>query len=295
MISVIICSIRPELFKQVSTNLSRKIGVEHEILSFDNRVEKYGICRVYNILAGKAKFEYLCFLHEDVLFETDDWGKLILEEFAKDANLGLVGIAGAKYKSRIYSGWFTGIREIDCANYLHQYEDHVENVILAPHNDRRTEDVVCIDGVFLFCKTDAWKATRFDEINLKGFHFYDLDFSLRMSRLYQAKVVYNVLIKHITGGGDFGDPWIETAMKFHQLHTDELPATLSDDYRKFELKIAKNTLDVLKNFRISTANKFKWVVNQKLYLYPSLFYGIAKFLVYHPFRLKRLHKLFKSA
>ena len=76
MISVLICSADNSLLNQVKANIEQTIGVEHEILFFDN-LEKKGICEVYNSLAAQAKFSYLCFVHEDILFQTLNWGLLL--------------------------------------------------------------------------------------------------------------------------------------------------------------------------------------------------------------------------
>ena len=74
MISVLICSIDTELLNNVRTNIAETIGVPFEILYLDNRNEKKGICQVYNELAERARFPYLCFLHEDVILNANDWG-----------------------------------------------------------------------------------------------------------------------------------------------------------------------------------------------------------------------------
>ena len=98
MISVLICSNNPGLLTQVTNNITTTIGTEFEILHFDNREPKKGLCEVYNELASCANFPYICFLHEDVLFQTHEWGKKLNEIFLQNENTGLIGIAGSKYK-----------------------------------------------------------------------------------------------------------------------------------------------------------------------------------------------------
>ena len=91
MISVLICSSNPVLLKQAKINISETISVKHEILHTDNREFNNGICSVYNELASRASFSYLCFVHEDVLFETKGWGLKIIDNFSSDLNIGLIG------------------------------------------------------------------------------------------------------------------------------------------------------------------------------------------------------------
>jgi len=75
MISIIICSVNTAFLEQVNKNITATIGVPYELLAWDNRDAKKGICEVYNWMASKAQYAYLCFVHEDILFETENWGQ----------------------------------------------------------------------------------------------------------------------------------------------------------------------------------------------------------------------------
>jgi hypothetical protein len=295
MISVLICSSKPDLLAQVQSNIQNTIGVEYEILYFDNREINKGICGVYNELASKAQFHYLCFLHEDILFETKEWGNKIIEIFSNDPGVGLVGVAGCKYKSAYFSGWFSNVKELDCANYVHQYTTGTENVYLSPTDNNIPEEVVCIDGVFMCSTKEAWKMNQFNEDLLKGFHFYDIDFSLRIAHHFKVVVTYDVQLRHITTGGDYNDNWVQIAIKYHSSKKMELPYSKIDaDYKLADRNVIKATLDFLKNYNISFRNKMKWVILQNLYLSPQYYYPILKFLFYKPFKLKHLHNLLRS-
>ena len=183
MISVLICSADNSLLNQVKTNIEQTIWVEHEILFFDN-LEKKGISEVYNSLAARAKFSYLCFVHEDILFQTLNWGLLLADIFSKNPAIGVVGVAGSKYKSKSFSGWYSGIPGFDCANILHRYSYGDALICLQPNKKNVLEEVVCLDGVFICSRKDVWQQSRFNDADLKGFHFYDVDF-----KLYSLKVI----------------------------------------------------------------------------------------------------------
>ncbi|CAN5411054.1 hypothetical protein BH20BAC1_BH20BAC1_19600 [soil metagenome] len=295
MISVIICSTNPDLLQQVSESIKQTIGTSYEILVRDNRKKNEGICEVYNQLALQAIYPYLCFVHEDVIFETTDWGNRALSVFKDFPATGLLGIAGCKYKSSFYSGWFSGIKAIDCANYIHQYPTKEEKVCLSPEPGISIQETVCIDGVFMFVSRNIWSAIKFNENALKGFHFYDIDFSLRAAKKCKVFVTYNILLRHITFGGDYSDNWMQTAIDYHKTVNHELPfSTININQRKADLQIIRNTLDSLKNYKIRIENKFNWVISQKLYLYPSVYYSVLKFFLYQPLGLKRIHQLLKS-
>ena len=295
MISVLICSIHPDLLSNVQENIRKTIGVPFEILVWDNRINGKGICKIYNDLAQKAKFPYLCFLHEDVLLKTQDWGTEIFNIFFNDESIGLIGIAGSKYKSAYFSGWYTSVKELDCANYIHQYEKGTEHVYLSPKDIKINEEVVCIDGVFMCCKKEVWQRNKFDEEFLKGFHFYDIDFSLRIAREYKVVVTYHVELVHITTGGDYGNNWVETAISYHEKMKALLPySKITFDKKSIDKRIIIVTMDHLKNYKISFSNKIKWVFLQKVFLQPGFYYAIIKFFLYEPLGLKRIHKNKKS-
>jgi len=295
MISVLICSANDFYLRQIRDNIEQTIGVEHEVLSFDNSKERRGICAVYNLLAAKAKFPYLCFVHEDIVFETTDWGVIINEIFSQRTDIGVIGVAGSKYKSKLFSGWFSGIHKFDCANITHQYSYGSELIYLHPDKQRFIEDVVCVDGVFICCRQSIWEKLKFNEDQLHGFHFYDIDFSINASMLCTVAVTYLIRIVHITRGGDFGNSWVEAAIEYHSLARNKLPYTKLISYSvPDELKISSTWLDILKNYKISWKNKIKWITIQRLHYSPVLYYSMAKFLFYTPFGLKHMHKLFRK-
>ena len=104
MFSIIICSISPERLSQLKANIQKTIGVEHEIIAFDNREKRYPIARVYNEGARQARYPYLFFVHEDVLFHSENWGEVIAGKL-KEPDCGVIGFVGSKMKLKVYSGW----------------------------------------------------------------------------------------------------------------------------------------------------------------------------------------------
>ncbi|MBK7224510.1 MAG: glycosyltransferase [Saprospiraceae bacterium] len=60
--------------------------------------------QAYNIGASRAKYEILCFVHDDLFYMTQDWGKKLIKHF-EDSEIGLIGVAGARFKSKYNSGW----------------------------------------------------------------------------------------------------------------------------------------------------------------------------------------------
>jgi hypothetical protein len=284
------------LLAQVKDNIISTIGVEYEVLAWDNNKDSKGICEVYNQLAKKARFEYLCFVHEDVLFQTQDWGRKLHAIFEMNPSMGAIGLAGNKYKSRHFSGWYSGVPALDCSNIIHLTNGKKEHLKLKPDPEAVIEDVVCLDGVFICCRKPIWEQTLFDDKNLPGFHFYDIDFSLRVSTISTVAVTFEIDVVHITSGGDFGNNWVSTSIDYHLRNKDLLPRSVNNniDYQQYDQQITKTWFDVLKNYKIAFRLKCKWISRQKLWLRPVYYYSMLKFFLYRPLGLKIIHKKKRS-
>lgn len=293
MISIVICSINDDLLRQVTASIHSSIGVEYELLVWDNRVQQKGLCEVYNLMAVKAKYPYLLFMHEDLLFETSNWGEKLLQKFQDNASLGLVGLAGASYKSKMCSGWYTGLTGTEAYHISHMNAGVKELFTTFSASAATAFDCICLDGVFLMCRKEVWETIRFDDAQLHGFHFYDIDFSLRAAAICKLQVVPDVSVVHLTQGGDYGDKWVEAAFVYHAAAT-KLPCSLVEIPAGADLQIAKNWLDRLKREKISFSNRIKWITKQKLLLNVSLWYSILKFMLYRPLRLNAVHRVLKN-
>lgn len=295
MITIIVCSVNEAYIKNFKISLDDTIGIPYELLVWDNREKNIPICSVYNKMAGKAHNEILCFIHEDVEFNIVNWGKKIVEIFNNEQSCGVIGVAGSLYKANFFSGWYTGINEIDYINITHR-TNNVDIEIHAPHtNQLPFKEVVSVDGVFIACRKKVWQEVKFNETLLKGFHFYDIDFSFRASEICKVVVSYEINLTHITKGGDFGTAWVIEAIKFHGHYNQKLPAYTTIDKKDYmEVQIANTWLNVLKGQKLSFQYKMKWVLLQKLFLYPKLWYGIVKLFLYKPFRFDLVHKKFKK-
>lgn len=292
MFSIVICSVNEQLLVQVKNNIAATIGIDYEILWWNNKNKRTGLCEVYNTLAAKARYPYLVFCHEDILFKTKDWGRELLFNFNLNTSISLIGVAGCKYKSKAFSGWYSGINSIDCFDIVHHVNGQ-DIVLSSGGSDATVEEVVCIDGVFMACTKAIWQQVKFNEEQLKGFHFYDIDFSLRVAEKKKVAIARNIQIIHITQGGDYGDRWVEAAFTFHENSKVALPFYKDDVPLNTQFLIEKNWLDRLKTEPISLRNKLLWVGKQSLYLKPALWYSLLKFLLYRPLGLQRIHGIAK--
>jgi hypothetical protein len=235
MISLITCSRDQVSLAKLQKNVADTIGVDYEWVVMDNRDGRYGICEAYNLGARKASFSILCFIHEDILFETVGWGHRLLAHFEND-QVGLVGVAGSATKSLVPSSW---------ASFIHPSEmclvQHFKSVVHSPERIVRTSSaddpsvlkpVVCLDGVFLSTRRIVFEKFRFDEENLPAFHGYDIDYSLQVGQLYGVYVCFDIMIHHFSEGS-FNREWLDACESISAKWAGHLPhSVLALDHDK---------------------------------------------------------------
>ena len=198
MLSIIICSKHKELKKDLVSNLEKTVGVRFELIHIDNSEGKYSIFEAYNSGITHSKFPFLCFVHEDVLFHTNNWGKKVVEHLS-NPETGILGIAGSDMITRVPAGWSVSGQKMHLIQSQKGKKESIE--IKIPENFRgKSLDVILLDGVFLCMRKEITEKVKFSE-HLKGFHGYDLDISLQSIYAgYINKVAYNILIEHFSKG-----------------------------------------------------------------------------------------------
>ena len=227
MISIIICSVDQQLLRKLVLNIRETIGVEFEIIAPDNSIDKFGICKVYNESAAKAKFPIICFLHEDISIDTKNWGVLVCNYLA-DPHTGMLGIAGGDTKSRVPAPWAISafsneINVIQHDKFNNKPARHI--VITNPERTGKLKQVVTLDGVWLCTKKEIFDQFRFDETTFPGFHGYDVDFSLRVNSRYKLYVVFDIIIHHYSEGTPDRN-WLESTMLVSKKWRRHLPVSV---------------------------------------------------------------------
>ena len=184
-----------------------------------------GLCEAYNHGAGKARYELLCFAHEDILIHTEQWGRKVISIFNEHHELGLLGVAGSSYKPTIPSGW-----SFPTADAATMFMNFVEGTGGTPERrvaynnpgNSALPGVVCVDG-FWFCTRRAIaREIRFDEALFKRFHCYDVDYSLAVYQKYKVAITFDILIEHFSGGS-FNAEWAQETLKLHRKWKKYLP------------------------------------------------------------------------
>ena len=259
MISIIISTRKDEASLNSSIeNIDKTIGIAYELVVIENKA-KYSLCEAYNLGVERAKYNYLCFVHDDILFKTQDWGKKLVSLMESDSSIGLIGVAGTKFKSSYPSGWGQS-PYLSKFNKGHIYsklegqtENHFDFVINSPKNN--FDDVICLDGVFLFTKREVFKSCRFDHNLLTNYHGYDIDFSLQVYfNSFRVIVDRELLLIHHSGG-NYSELYTAANRLISKKWKSRLPVATKDTNLK---PVELNYLDCLNWFHfLTTALKRK--------------------------------------
>lgn len=219
MLSIIICNYNPKRIEPLEKNIGSKIGLDFfELIVIDNSSNSKSIFEAYNEGACIAKFEKLLFLHDDVEFLTQDFGKILLE--MNLPHLGVLGIAGSILKTKTPSPWWISNYHSLPKGILYQYNiQHYGNsqpqkVELGFEGEGKIKEVLFVDGVFMYTTKNNWKEYPFDSTTFNSFHFYDLDYSLGMHEIGKTNYVSNkILLQHFSSGS-LNNEWVKSSKSF---------------------------------------------------------------------------------
>ena len=266
MISIIVSTHKPEFLKNLVNSIPDTIGVNYEVIPVANH-NQFSLCNAYNQGLAKAKYDYLCFVHEDVIFKSIGWGAEIISVLNDNKDIGLIGVAGSKFKSSLPLGWHISILQEMRRGCIFQGQNSYESVFddFSPDKvSQQIEDVVCLDGVILFTKKSVFKECLFDEALLKGFHGYDIDFSLQVFFSGKRVVVdREIKIFHFSLG-QFGKDKAKAEWRISRKWFGYLPMSTSDLNLSW-FKIFKKEYEIYKWYLIPTIKrKIKKVFHRNL-------------------------------
>lgn len=225
MVSIIICSRSSKISKSLQENIEATIGAPYELVVINNSSNSYSIFQAYNLGIKQSKGDYWCFIHDDLLFETENWGVALEHIFKTNPQVGLVGVAGAKVKTKMPSAWWDCPHELMVTNISHQLSDGTFENQYHGFNLQSLVEVVVIDGVFMAGR--AHNNVVFSN-NLEGFHGYDVDISLKYKKIgFKVMVTNQVLLKHFSVG-HVNKKWVEAQLKLYSIYKTLLPISVKN-------------------------------------------------------------------
>lgn len=256
MISIIICSTTKTLSGELTENIDSTIGVPYELICIDNSEGKYSICQAYNKGIELARHPYLLFVHQDVVFQTTDWGKHLITHL-QQPDAGIIGMVGAQIVPRIPQEAWVGYNLGEHFIQGNSYSTRKAKLHYLPENyNEKLYPVVCMDGMFLAMRKELTEKIHFDE-NIPGFHTYDIDICLQATQAgYVNYVAYDILLTH-NSSGQINQNYYQQLINTYRKWQDHLPMTVpalrneTTIIQKAELKQLRRLQQKLINKRFS--------------------------------------------
>lgn len=222
MISIIICSRTSELSSNIYSNIKNTIGCEYEFIIIDNSKNEYNIFSAYNEGVKRSKGEVLCFMHEDIIFHTNNWGNVVLESI-KNNSIGVVGVIGSQFLPNKMASWWlcNSTKGQILQGYTNQKGNYSCSLDGMPIQD--VTDVVVVDGLWFCISKELFTLIEFDENTFNSFHCYDVDICMQV--LEQDKrvvIVPNILIEHCSLG-NVRTSYYNELKKFYNKWNKNLP------------------------------------------------------------------------
>ena len=243
MLSIIICCRNRSISCNLADNIKTTVGVIYEIVTIDNSKDTYSICSAYNTGFAKSKYPYLCFVHEDVLFHTQNWGQKLIAHLKSD-EVGIIGLAGGDIVTRIPSSWPKLMPSINIIQSDKSGKKRTQKMKYPEDFNQLRRSVILLDGVILCMKRRVMERTMFNEA-LKGFHGYDLDISIHSTIAgYTNYVIYDIDLEHFSRGKTNAIYYnnLISIFKRWELHLPLIGKNVSEDYLKKITLIEENGL-----------------------------------------------------
>lgn len=232
MISIIICSLNEKIKESLSNNIQDTIGIEYEVVFIYNKKNQYSIFQAYNIGVSRAKYPICCFMHDDIIFHSNNWGAIVSKHFENDKKLGIIAVAGCKYLRKMPSFW--AIPKYNAFNII-QSDKKNHSTSHVWNNLSKPENIIAFDGMWFCIRKSLFNKIEFDEKTFLGFHFYDLDIAMQTHIAgFQIQAVPNILIEH-TSLGNINKEWLKDALLFYTKWHTHLPVSyINEDHKTLD-------------------------------------------------------------
>lgn len=202
-----------------------------EVIPFENP-GTHSLTEAYNIILEKSTNDIVVLCHDDIYFEKGNWGNKVVKHFKRNPDYGIIGAAGSKYMPKTGMWWEIPSEMYGVVNHEHEGKKWTSKYSEPKGN--KLDHTVLVDGLFMVVNKAKIK-TKFNE-EVKGFHFYEVDFCFR-NFLEDVKigVFYDIRITHKSIGMT-NDQWELNRQQFVTTHKDNLPVILPTTYNKKTVK-----------------------------------------------------------
>ena len=224
------------------------VGKNIEVIQYINKGE-FSLTQLYNKALTDATHDIIIFCHDDIIFTKNGWGRKIQKQFQKNKDFGIIGIAGSNYLSPTGRWWDTF--PTIYGKVRHQNDGKEWDSVYSRSYGNKLTETLNVDGLFFGVNRENI-VSDFDE-DIKGFHFYDLDFCIsNFLKNVKIGVSYEIKVTH-KSIGETNDEWEENRLQFIEKYKDVLP--LSVKLPDIDTYIFIHDQDIV--IRFEEAKKFK--------------------------------------
>ena len=168
--------------------------------------------------------DILVFIHDDIEFLKNGWGKEILRLFKNNKKYGIIGVAGSAQFDK-EAAWWRYPRKY--GQVLHRNERKSWLTAFSPLLEKDLQEVVVIDGLFMAVNKKRIKKNFSKDI--EGFDMYDIDFCLSNFITNKCKigVTTNIRIAH-NSVGKLKDSWYDNREYIRKKFGNKFPLEVKE-------------------------------------------------------------------
>jgi len=202
--------------------LKKTSGVSKlEIIPIENN-GVFSLSEAYNKILNDSTNDIVVLMHDDIYFDSKNWASKVLNYFKRNPDYGILGVAGSTSLPSSGKWWedFSKLKGI----VNHEHEGKKWESKYSTSKGNQLDDVLLVDGLFIAINKKNIKHNFNEEV--KGFHFYDVDFSFR-NYLEDVKigVMYDVRVTHKSIGMT-NEQWEKNREEFAEKFKDVLPVKI---------------------------------------------------------------------
>ena len=202
-----------------------------EIIPFENP-GTHSLTEAYNIILEQSTNDIVVLCHDDIYFEKKNWGSKLLKHFKRNPDYGILGAAGSKYLPKSGMWWEINTEMFGIVN--HEKDGKKWTSKYSESKGSKIDDTIIVDGLFIALNKKNIKKT-FNE-DVKGFHFYDVDFSFRnFIEGVKIGVFYDIRITHLSVG-QTNEQWNINRNEFVERYKNNLPVLIPTEFKRKPIK-----------------------------------------------------------
>ena len=229
---------------------------EVQIIEKINNGDK-SLSQVYNEILEESEHDIVVLCHDDLEFDTKNWGEKVLKSFEKNPEYGILGLAGTKFLDKSGQWWKVPQTMYGIVNHKHEGKKWTSTY--SPNINDKIEETIIVDGLFISLNKTKIKH-KFDE-SVEGFHFYDLGFCFpNFLDGVKIGVTFNNRVTHLSIG-QTNQQWEINRVKFSEKYKNSLPMDITKFDEECETFIFAHDQRIILDFE--EKGKFKSFKNYK--------------------------------